>query len=824
MKTKTKKIISTLLLSVLSISLLPLNLEITNASSKLVYPLKKISKLNCRYLSDFDWLSSDCIEDLPILRTSDYKKYASWTNKFRNLYTVLWWASYKYGWDQGYGWHMWVDIATAKWTPVYSMADWEVINAKSWTMEWKYVSIKHNINWKTIVSNYFHLDSFNVSKWDKVSAWEQIWKVWSTWNSTWNHLHFQIDTYTKFSPIYYDRSTCPYGYYQIVDKWLCFEELEKITVDPLLFLETNGWILNSMISTEKISKNSVTSSSSSSSSKNQSSSSSSSKNINQNSSIFDKNVFIWSSFGDVREVQSIYKSLWYYKWEISGDYNDVLESVIKYQLDKKIISKRWDAWTGNFWPMTRAQTKKDYTAYLKSGWTKATTFIPRNSNETTNSENEDTNDFEVKDDSRVSLGTWVKTEKISRENLLTREELEAIEVNDFLKSYKIDLSFENAWWNVSLWWTETLNLSITNDRGKYFKWSMPWAMTFIVNKENLQIFPEKLYYFTDWKREIKLTWLKEWTTTLYVKVWNVTVKTFNIRIYNWTKSITPDSADIIWQTSYLWNVQTGLWIIKEWWKKLINISYAGNYKLKVENGLACLKKWNFSDLKKIYASTSCNNSDFKNEIEFSYNDTVWWLLVFEYKALNKNIKMQIVNSNWKKLWEKNISVANPKGLDNNYAYSNEVLKSIEKWIATTWFKRWYFMQDNSITQAEALTWIKNALKNWNQSSLEISSRIRELENLEKQISPEKMLERAELLKLAHRYLVFNKNTNISINYKDLDQEQNQLANSIFDKNNTWKENTWVSHFRPKSIVSRWETAYLLMKTLENWWKNNLSLK
>jgi hypothetical protein len=37
-----------------------------------------------------------------------------------------------------------------------------------------------------------------------------------------------------------------------------------------------------------------------------------------------------------------------------------------------------------------------------------------------------------------------KTIKISRKNLLTREEIEAREVDDFLKDYKIELNFINA--------------------------------------------------------------------------------------------------------------------------------------------------------------------------------------------------------------------------------------------------------------------------------------------------------------------------------------------------------------------------------------------
>jgi hypothetical protein len=66
-----------------------------------VYPLKEISKLECRF-QDFDQLNSNCKQKLPVLNTKDYKKYAKKNdgyNEFTRLYTVLWGSSYKYGWD-----------------------------------------------------------------------------------------------------------------------------------------------------------------------------------------------------------------------------------------------------------------------------------------------------------------------------------------------------------------------------------------------------------------------------------------------------------------------------------------------------------------------------------------------------------------------------------------------------------------------------------------------------------------------------------------------------------------------------------------------------
>jgi len=46
------------------------------SNDEVVYPLKQISKLECRF-EDFDTLASNCKESLPILKTKDYKKYAT---------------------------------------------------------------------------------------------------------------------------------------------------------------------------------------------------------------------------------------------------------------------------------------------------------------------------------------------------------------------------------------------------------------------------------------------------------------------------------------------------------------------------------------------------------------------------------------------------------------------------------------------------------------------------------------------------------------------------------------------------------------------------
>ena len=58
--------------------------------------------------------------------------------------------------------------------------------------------------------------------------------------------------------------------------------------------------------------------------------------------------------------------------------------------------------------------------------------------------------------------------------------------------------------------------------------------------------------------------------------------------------------------------------------------------------------------------------------------------------------------------------------------------------------------------------------------------------------------------------------------KRLITEQN--LGDIIGSADTWKEATWNGYFKPKSLISRWETAFMIMKSLKNWNKNNITLK
>gem|GEM_PF-1164890 len=73
-------------------------ISFAQANAKLVYPIQEMSRPECRF-QDFSTLTPDCKMQLPILRTNEIEKYKNDYSLYRRVYTVLYGASYTYGWD-----------------------------------------------------------------------------------------------------------------------------------------------------------------------------------------------------------------------------------------------------------------------------------------------------------------------------------------------------------------------------------------------------------------------------------------------------------------------------------------------------------------------------------------------------------------------------------------------------------------------------------------------------------------------------------------------------------------------------------------------------
>lgn len=779
----------------------------SSTSPNIVYPLKKVSKLECRY-THYDELSSDCKQKLLILNTKDYTKYIkqNWGyNDYTRYYTVLWWASYKYGWDVWFWGHQWTDIASSRWTPVYSIADWKVIVAEN-ALGWgKVVTIEHYIYWKKVFSNYAHLDKIKVTVWDKIRAWDKLWLIWSTWNSTWNHLHLQIDLDTPFHPYYYSRETCPYSYSEITEDWVCFNDLKLNTVDPLLFLETKWKILNNLKApTNKVKK--VTSPTKIyNSNKN-----GFIENINFDPNIFNKTVYTWYWISNIKQVQQILRDLKLYNWNITWDYNDIENIIYKYQVKKGIVKNKSSLWAWWFGPKTRASIKIDYDKFLKS-WAKHNYVTTKNKN---------------------VIDNWIETQKIERTNIMTREQIEAREYEIFIKNNEFNLDLDNLWGNIKIWTTSKINFNITKKyRNKPFRGNTPLDISIVADESILKIFPKKFYSFSGKNREIKLSWIKSWITNVKIKFWNKTIKTYKIRVYGDNEKTYLKSWAIYWQSNVVLadNVK-GIALFKDETKKrLINFRYEWTYKLIwAWDTKVCIKKWSIKNLSRIH-KRSCNKWEYKSEIKFTYDDTIAWILLFDYKSIWENAKVEIINTyDNSKLAYKKLSVKAPKWLKNNYAYRDDVISSLKNDIVTNWIK-WYFLENKNITEYDSNLWTRNTLNKLRSETYDSDLKNKINENLKILItesnSKNKTITRKKFLEKSYKYLVLNDITSWNLKYyKDLDDDLNRKAYSLFWESLTWKDQFGKNYFQPDKEITRWEVTFILNNTIINNTNLHLSVK
>ena len=182
-----------------------------------------------------------CKIQLPKIEGADYLSFIK-NPLHRSVYSVLRGATYVWGRDMGQWAHKGVDIVSTIGTPVYSMGTGEVVQAHA-KGEWgNVITIKHQIWSRFIYSNYVHLSEILVQVGDKVGEGQLIWKIGNTGNTTGPHLHFQIDTNEGKHP-YYPQTDCgAENLFQVVNEAKCWSLIQKNTLDPILFLETQGRI------------------------------------------------------------------------------------------------------------------------------------------------------------------------------------------------------------------------------------------------------------------------------------------------------------------------------------------------------------------------------------------------------------------------------------------------------------------------------------------------------------------------------------------------------------------------------------------------------
>lgn len=197
------------------------------------YPVQEVTINNC--LRPYE---EPCTFVAPRITWANYTAVQD-DPRYRRIYKVLWGSTYTDGWDTGLWSHKWVDIASVAGTLVYAMWSGLVIEAGRRGNRGNLVIIEHTIGDKKIRSSYAHLGEVLTRKWDTVAEGDVIGEIGDSGNSFWPHVQRQIDI-NQTGPRPYHPGECGDDLEWIVNEWRCRNLIVANTIDPILFVETQG--------------------------------------------------------------------------------------------------------------------------------------------------------------------------------------------------------------------------------------------------------------------------------------------------------------------------------------------------------------------------------------------------------------------------------------------------------------------------------------------------------------------------------------------------------------------------------------------------------
>jgi hypothetical protein len=400
-----------------------------------------------------------------------------------------------------------------------------------------------------------------------------------------------------------------------------------------------------------------------------------------------------------------------------------------------------------------------------------------------------------------------------------------MEVENFLKNYKIDFSINKLYSNLAVWDSLKLTVNITDRFGKAYNWVTPDYINFTLNNSNLSVFPQKVLILENGKRDIVFNALKKGTTSVEIKIGSTTIKKIDFFIF-WKSDVIYGNKAWIWWDKWIsiWDKSSSKVVIYKDSYKLIWVPYSGKYILtsKNKNILFCLKQPKIPDEINSVMASKCNTEDYKDTIVFWINDTFQWIFYYDYKVIWSNKAYIESILNWKTnslLWEKKLEINFAKDVNNTNPYYNEISRFLQAGIVENKSKN-YFLTDTSLTQADAISFIWNtlyySLDKENKKVNPNNDKIRQIKlsifTLRSESSDKfKNITRIQFFNLIYKYLIFTKKDIENIKYLDLTADLREKVWNIFDENNTWRDKFWERYFQPDKEITRWEAVYMISR-------------
>jgi hypothetical protein len=77
--------------------------------------------------------------------------------------------------------------------------------------------------------------------------------------------------------------------------------------------------------------------------------------------IFEKQLI---SIDQIKRLQEVLLEMNFYSWDITWDYDDIIDSVFSFQISKNIVKSEYSLWAWTYWPKTRLALKNEYNTFL----------------------------------------------------------------------------------------------------------------------------------------------------------------------------------------------------------------------------------------------------------------------------------------------------------------------------------------------------------------------------------------------------------------------------------------------------------------------------
>lgn len=487
------------------------------------YPLKQVSTLECRtqYFEDMD---ESCKINLPIIRWANYAAYMHNTT-YRSIYTTLRAAPYSDTWNQEIWAHAWIDIATARGTPLYSIWNGVVYSAGRNSAYWNLVRIKYIYNWEIVYWVYAHMDTIEVEVWQVVTRWQKIWTVWNTWNTSWAlgwyHVHFEIDKDNGWRPAY-SYTNCKdldKWHYKIIQNWLCRTELFKYQYDPIKILE---WIPKSEADKPTIY---------------------STQNEDKPENTWNQTTVVVENTWTVAPVEIEHNSA-----QNTGKVeNQTNNSNNNSSNNTENNSSNNNSNNENNKPQ---ETVKPVEEVKPTESTNVSTWTNEQTQTSTENKVEEQPATQPAQEQSVKPAEEVKPtepETPAQNNEQKPQETKDPEVlkldfskltsmpQHFMTQRDVEMKSKLNTRNLRLWETVTLDIEVfkkwtSENREYYSNWILQVPFDFITNNDNISVNITSLQLLTKWKAKVEITGNKEWKSALVIKLWWEKIWVLNIEV------------------------------------------------------------------------------------------------------------------------------------------------------------------------------------------------------------------------------------------------------------------------------------------------------